>query len=97
MQPARGRYSTLEETTNESALEMSLPSDPEANPNELFGRKSARPPSAMEKMSISAGLNTHAAVVGTLEWEEYTTDEGEPYYFNSATGESVWEDPRSSP
>ena len=82
----------LAETTNESALELSLPSDPDAIPNELFGRKSARPPSTTGKTDVSAGLNTH---VHASEWEEYMTGEGEPYFYNSSTGESVWEDPRS--
>jgi CUG-BP- and ETR3-like factor len=34
------------------------------------------------------------SLLPSTSWEEYTSDEGHPYYYNKATGETVWDKPQ---
>jgi len=48
---------------------------------------------ANEKISKIEGTVFEAPTKAVTPWQEYTTPEGKPYYFNAATNETRWEKP----
>merc|ERR1711948_178778 len=46
-----------------------------------------------EKLTKIEGTVFEAATKAVTPWQEFTTPEGKPYYFNSVTKETRWEKP----
>lgn len=53
-----------------------------------------RSATTVEKKDFGSISAVHAnSSTSVVKWESYTTEDGYPYWYNPATGESVWEDP----
>ncbi|GMI48427.1 hypothetical protein TrCOL_g4157, partial [Triparma columacea] len=82
--PASGYLYFFNNQTQESVWEKPADFD-----DELEAYEEVKAPTAEE----GAASTTTAAPAPAVIWEKKTTDEGYEYFFNSLTGESVWEQP----